>query len=117
MLWRGIRRRHREGWKFRRQHPLGRFILDFCCPELKLVIEVDGAVHEVQADRDAARTEWLKAGGYHVLRFHNEDVLRRLPWVLKHIDEATTTLRPKSPLPDLGEGGGAVAPPGEGRPG
>jgi len=105
MLWRGIRRRHREGLKFRRQHPLGRFILDFCCPELKLVIEVDGAVHEAQADRDAARTATLEAGGYQVLRFRNDDVLRRLPWVLKHIDEAVAGLRTPSPLPELGEGG------------
>jgi very-short-patch-repair endonuclease len=91
--------------KFRRQHPLGRFVLDFCCPELKLVIEVGGAVHEGQRERDSVRTEWLKAGGYQVLRFRNDAILHHLPRVLQCIDEAVATLRSESPLPDLGEGG------------
>jgi very-short-patch-repair endonuclease len=112
-LWRGIRHRHRTGLKFRRQHAIGRFILDFCCPELKLVIEVDGAIHETQKDRDAARTQALEAGGYHVLRFRNEDVLHRLPWVLQHIDDVAATLL-STPLSHEWERVAAPRPPGEG---
>jgi very-short-patch-repair endonuclease len=104
-LWRGIRKRHRGGLKFRRQHPHGRFVLDFCCPELKLVIEVDGGVHESQRQRDACRTAALEAEGYRVIRFDNKDVLHHLPWVLDRIDEVVASLRTETPLPFMGEGG------------
>ena len=105
VLWQRLRRRHHAGLKFRRQHPIGRFVLDFYCPELKLVIEVDGAIHETQEDRDATRMEWLKTRGYHVLRFRNDDVLHRLPLVVQRIDDAVHALRTDNPLPELGEGG------------
>jgi very-short-patch-repair endonuclease len=99
MLWRGIRRRHREGVKFRRQHPVGRFVLDFCCPELKLAIEVDGPIHGAQEERDAMRTDTLRATGYHVIRFTNDDVLHHLPWAVQRIDDVIALLRTESPLP------------------
>ncbi|MBC6430719.1 DUF559 domain-containing protein [Nostoc sp. HG1] len=60
------------GFKFRRQHPVGRFILDFYCPVCQLVIELDGAIHDNQTNYDADRTKYLETYGYKVLRFQNE---------------------------------------------
>ena len=88
VLWEHLRAKRLKGLKFRRQHPLGPFIVDFCCPEHRLVIEVDGGVHELQKECDEARTEQLEAYGYRVLRFRNEDVLHRLEDVLEAICEA-----------------------------
>jgi very-short-patch-repair endonuclease len=65
-----------EGLKFRRQHAIGRFIVDFFCAELRLVMELDGGVHTgaERAEYDLARTAWLEAHGYRVVRLRNEDV-------------------------------------------
>ena len=104
-LWRGLRGRYKAPWRFRRQHPAGRFVMDFCCRALKLVIELDGDVHEKQAERDAARTAALEATGYRVIRFRNDQVLERLPWVLTIIDEAVAKRRTEAPPPFMGEGG------------
>jgi very-short-patch-repair endonuclease len=74
-LWRALRNRH-PGYKFRRQHPIDRFIIDFYCAEAKLCIELDGASHaepEQQA-YDIARTQYLAALGYQVVRFTNHAV-------------------------------------------
>jgi very-short-patch-repair endonuclease len=68
-LWGALRGNQVAGLKFRRQHPVGRFVLDFYCPACKLVVEVDGDVHDEQQERDAARTRVLEAYGYCVLRF------------------------------------------------
>src|SRR5438874_13500130 len=91
VLWNALRDRQAAGLKFRRQHPLGAFILDFCCPEQRLVIELDGGVHEEQRGYDEARTEHLNTFGYHVLRFPNEAVLSDLPSVLEQIRRAATS--------------------------
>jgi very-short-patch-repair endonuclease len=61
------------------------YVLDFCCPERKLVVEVDGRVHDGQIAYDLARTEWLERFGYRVLRFRNEEVLSDLGTVLRCI--------------------------------
>jgi very-short-patch-repair endonuclease len=71
-LWQVLKGRQLAGLKFRRQHPVGRFILDFYCAEYKLVIEVDGEIHKSQVEYDAARTGQLENYGYTVLRFSNE---------------------------------------------
>lgn len=84
-LWRALRARRLAGLKFRRQHPVGRFILDFYCPAHKLVIEIDGGVHVQRSDYDQRRTQQLEAFGYRVLRFSNEAVLDQLPIVLESI--------------------------------
>lgn len=76
------------GLKFRAQHPVGPFILDFYCPAYKLVIELDGGVHEKQAEYDEARTRHLNEYNYRVIRFRNEEVLEDLPSVLERILEA-----------------------------
>ncbi len=74
-LWQHLRRRQLGGLKFRRQHPIGRYIVDFVCVEVGLVIEVDGGQHGVQQSYDESRTAWLEQRGYRVLRFWNNDVL------------------------------------------
>jgi very-short-patch-repair endonuclease len=102
-LWNGLR-----GWKlgrFRRQHALGEFILDFYCASARQCIELDGGVHEgpEQRARDEARSETLAAFGIRVLRFSNEEVLRDTPVVLRCIQRAlAATPPPVSPLPELG---------------
>jgi very-short-patch-repair endonuclease len=73
-VWRVLRSRQLEGYKFRRQHPIGRFIVDFYCPACKLVIELDGDVHALQEEYDADRATWLVEQGYWVIRFTNEQV-------------------------------------------
>jgi very-short-patch-repair endonuclease len=87
-LWAALRDRQLDGLKFRRQHPSGRFVVDFCCPAQRLIGEVDGDVHDRQVDRDAARTEYLAQRGYRVLRFRNEAVMADLDTVLGAIRDA-----------------------------
>jgi very-short-patch-repair endonuclease len=84
-LWRCLRDRALAGSKFRRQVPLGPFIADFVCFERKLIVEVDGGQHAdgTPARRDAARTAWLEAQGYRVVRFWNNDVLSNPDGVLE----------------------------------
>lgn len=93
-LWEAIRKRQVAGLRFRCQHPVGLFILDFYCPALKLVVEVDGGIHdtEEQALRDEARTAHLEGYGYHVLRFRNEEVLQDLSRVLRRIETSAQGL-------------------------
>ena len=98
-LWEAIRNRQLEGLRFRRQHPVGNFILDFYCPSLKLVIEVDGDIHNSQVEYDEERTNKLAEYGYTVLRFTNEQVTNDLPKVLADIKQVAG--RPPSP-PSLG---------------
>jgi len=86
-LWQALRSRQLGGLKFRCQHPVGRFILDFYCPSHKLVIEVDGGIHNQQQAYDQARTDELQVFGYCVLRFTNEEVLNDLSNVLSRIAE------------------------------
>jgi adenine-specific DNA-methyltransferase len=82
MLWLRLRGQQLGGYKFRRQHPIGGYIADFCCAETKLVIELDGDVHAFREDKDTQRTAELEAEGYRVIRFWNEQVLREVEAVL-----------------------------------
>lgn len=75
-LWTLLRGRRLEGFKFRRQHPIGMFIADFACVMARLVIEADGGQHCDAAD-DARRTAWLGERGWRVVRFWNDDILAR----------------------------------------
>ncbi len=77
MLWQQLRNRHLHGAKFRRQYAIERFV-DFACLEYRLVIEVDGSIHEQQQEIDAIRQEFLEALGFRVLRFTIAEVLHRL---------------------------------------
>ena len=87
-LWQALKGKKLAGLKFRAQHPVGLFVLDFYCPARKLVVELDGDVHGEQADYDEVRTQQLEAYGYRVIRFRNEQVLEDLPSVLERILEA-----------------------------
>ena len=87
-LWEALKAKKLGGLKFRAQHPVGPFILDFYCPARKLVVELDGEVHEEQADYDESRTQQLENYGHRVIRFRNEEVLEDLPSVLERILEA-----------------------------
>src|SRR5881275_1753407 len=87
ILWRHLRNRNFAGYKFRRQHPLDRYILDFCCPVLQLAVELDGGGHNylLGERRDNARRELLVAKGIAVLRFWNDQVRDELDSVLQTI--------------------------------
>src|SRR5579862_8168996 len=84
-LWTALRDRRLEGIRFRRQVVMGRYIADFCAANPKLIIELDGVQHEDQEIYDEARTRYLTAQGYLVLRFWNGDVLTHLGHVLNSI--------------------------------
>ena len=84
-LWSALSNKQLEGLRFRCQHPVGNFILDFYCPSCKLVVEVDGKIHDRQIEYDDARTTKLAEYGYRVLRFSNEQVTNDLPKVLAEI--------------------------------
>lgn len=94
LLWQELRDR-RLGVKFRRQHPIGRFIADFCCLERRIVVEVDGAVHTDQAEYDMARTACLEEAGYIVLRFGNEQVLHDRAAVLVRLRQVLEACSPE----------------------
>ena len=86
-LWSWLRGGQLEGLKFRRQVPIGNFIVDFCCRERKLIIEVDGGQHDLERAKDQKREELLTARGYRVLRFWNDEVLDSIEGVLQKIRE------------------------------
>ena len=92
-LWQALRGRRLARWKFRRQHPIDRYVVDFVTIEGKLIVEVDGVTHDSASEitRDVARTELLEAFGFHVVRVSNIDVYENLGGVLDMIDQ---TLRP-----------------------
>ncbi len=85
VLWRQLRAGRLADYKFKRQQPIGNFIVDFVCFAQKLVIEVDSGQHVELQVRDEARTEWLQAQGFRVLRFWNHDVLQRRDLVLEEV--------------------------------
>jgi very-short-patch-repair endonuclease len=88
VLWEALRGRQLDGLKFRRQHPVGPFVLDFCCAEHRLAIELDGGVHAEQQEQDAERAAVLTAAGYRLIRFQNEAVHERMSDVLATIAAA-----------------------------
>ena len=107
LLWRHLRDRQLDGCKFRRQHPIGKFIVDFVCVEKKLVIEVDGGQHATKVEADLQRSEHLRKKGYRTLRFWNNEVLQKtesvLEAVLLSLSEDAPSPRPSPP--NRGRGG------------
>jgi very-short-patch-repair endonuclease len=104
-LWSKLRGRRLEGFKFRSQWTLGRSVADFCCLQSRLIVEVDGGHHS--EGRDAYRTAGLKARGFRLIRFWNNDVLTNMDGVLEVILEALQKKKEgphPSPLPRAGEG-------------
>lgn len=84
-LWRYLRNRQMEGFKFRRQQPIGKYIVDFVNFERKIVIEADGGQHSIYEEKDRIRDDWLKKEGYKVLRFWDNEVLNNIDGVLEVI--------------------------------
>ena len=95
-VWNILRSRQVSGYKFRRQAPIGSYIVDFVCFESRLVIEVDGGQHVEQANYDADRTGWLEGAGYRVIRFWNSQVLEETEAVRDAIWMAVEGLSPPS---------------------
>ena len=97
LLWVHLRNRQLEGEKFRRQHPIGPFYVDFVSVSSKLIIEVDGGQHVTDREADSKRTEYLTSKGYRVLRFWNDEVLTEIETVLEVILSSLANEEPPSP--------------------
>ena len=88
-LWQRLRRNQLDGWHFRRQHPVGNFVVDFFCAKARLVVEVDGPIRLKQQAYDEERTQLLEElKGYRVLRFTNDQVMNDIEGVLEEIRRA-----------------------------
>jgi very-short-patch-repair endonuclease len=87
LLWERLRKNQLLRFGFRRQHAIGPFITDFCCPKAKLVVEVDGGIHHQQVQEDKARQQYLESRGFRVMRFTNEQVERNIEVVLSRIEK------------------------------
>ena len=106
-IWACLRDRRLLDVKFTRQVPIGPYIVDFCCRERKLIVELDGGQHSARVDYDEGRTALLQALGYRVLRFWDNEALSNTDGVLQRIAEALTSARPSPrPSPQRGEGEG-----------
>lgn len=111
-LWLLLKDRRLHGVKFRRQVPIGRYVADFACHALKLVIEADGGIHRLTEARDADRDAWLAEAGYTVLRFDNSAILHNPNLVFDAVRQyvegrrrhpSSVSLR-EPPSPSRGEG-------------
>src|SRR5574340_705095 len=103
-LWSLLRNRQLHGHKFRRQHVIERYIVDFSCVTKKLIIELDGGTHIILKTKDAIRTVRLRNLGFTVLRYKNEDVLTNMHRVLRDIEKHLEIATPHSSLsPTRGE--------------
>ncbi|MCC6804740.1 MAG: endonuclease domain-containing protein [Anaerolineae bacterium] len=83
--WQALRNRQLEGRKFRRQNPIGAFVVDFYCAEERLVVEVDGGIHQAQCEADRLRQEVIESLGLRFVRVTTEQVENDLPAVLERI--------------------------------
>jgi very-short-patch-repair endonuclease len=100
VLWLHLRDRRLNGLKFKRQVPIDRYIVDFCCSEARLIIELDGGQHATRMEEDEHRTKVFDAMRYIVLRFWNNDVLQNLDGVLEEILNTLEQHRSEPPHPD-----------------
>jgi len=108
-LWARLRDRRLLGVRFARQVPIGPYIVDFCCREQRLIVELDGGQHATRADYDAGRTAFLEGLGYRVLRFWDNEALRNTDGVLQRIPQALSSAQTRPsprPSPQRGEGDG-----------
>ena len=106
-VWSLIRDRQFDGLRFRRQVPIGVYVVDFCCLSARLIVEVDGGIHALRAFEDARRDAWLTSQGFTVLRFPNSQATGRPNEVLAAIREAALppSVRLRLPRsPEMGEG-------------
>ena len=108
LLWAAVRGGRVEGWRFRRQHVIAGYIVDFYCPALWLVVELDGPVHAGREREDARRDAHLAALGVRVVRVSNEEVLQRLPEMLEKLaDRCALIAEQNSPPSPRSRGGKA----------
>ena len=107
LVWCQLRARRLRGAKFRRQYPVGPFIVDFCCPAAGLIVELDGGQHDAAFESDARRTDYLNDLGYKVLRFWNDEVVADIDAVLERIARELESI-PSPRLRGEGEGEGAA---------
>ena len=98
VLWYSLRNRQVNNCKFRRQHQIGSYIVDFCCVERNLVVELDGGQHLIREKKDNLRTHFLNKIGFRVLRFWDHEVLKQKEIVLEAIRMSLGNPHP-SPLP------------------
>ncbi len=98
-LWQAVRNRGIDGYRFRRQHTIEKFIVDFYCHAARMIVEVDGDIHDYTVEEDALRTEFLESMGFRVVRFRNDEVLRDMPSVLAKL---RLTLKETSSLDPAG---------------
>jgi very-short-patch-repair endonuclease len=101
-LWMRLRGNQMVGHHFRRQVPIGPYVADFVCIKAHLVVEVDGSQHQTDISRDEERSAWLRARGFRVLRFWNNDVLQQTDSVLEKV-RLTLIEGPTLPSPASGE--------------
>jgi very-short-patch-repair endonuclease len=102
-LWQQLRANRLDDWHFRRQQIIAGFIVDFYCHRARLVVEVDGPIHEDQPEADAERDTILRAHGLTILRFTNRQVMNNMPAVLREIKATLETSKPcPQPSPNSG---------------
>jgi len=103
-VWQIPRSHQMNGYKFRRQVPIGRYIADFVCHEARLIVEIDGGQHDRSPPREAERSEFLENEGYRLLRFWNNEVLANLDGVHETIADELSRTTPTQTLPHQGGG-------------
>jgi very-short-patch-repair endonuclease len=101
ILWRALKELPIEGTHFRRQAPIGPYVVDFFCPAMRLIVELDGGHHneDATAERDRERQTWLEREGYRVLRFWNSEIARELNAVMDRIYAEVHGAMDAEPLP------------------
>ncbi|MBR6162769.1 endonuclease domain-containing protein [bacterium] len=94
-MWNLLRNHKIENLKFKRQYPIGKYIVDFICTDIQLIIEIDGGQHNEphNIQLDSERTQYLKSRGYEVIRFWNNDIDNNIEGVYKKITETINNLR------------------------
>jgi len=103
-VWQILRSHHMQGYKFRRQVPIARYIADFVCQEAGLIVEIDGGQHDRSSPREAEQSGFLRNEGYRILRFWNDEVLANLAGVHETIAEELGRITPTQTLPHQGGG-------------
>ena len=103
-IWQILRSHQMKGYKFRRQAPIGRYIVDFVCHEVRLILEIDGGQHDRSSSQEQERSRFLENEGYRVLRFWNNEVLANLDGVHEAIADELGRITPTRTLPHQGGG-------------
>jgi very-short-patch-repair endonuclease len=107
-IWFRLRAHRTDGASFRRQFPIGAYVVDFACLDARLIVEIDGGQH-VESQHDKVRDAWLRSQDFMVLRFWNNDVLKNTDGVIERINEVLNApLPPSLTLPRKGGGNSAL---------